>query len=90
LKVAEKPGFVSGHDFSRAVSETKLEGFSPWVFPRIALKVAEKPGFVSGHDFSRAVSETKLEGFSPWVFPRIALKVAENRVLYQGTTLVGP
>jgi hypothetical protein len=43
-------GFVSGHDFSRAVKATQR---------RLALQVAEKPDVLKGHDFSRAVSYLK-------------------------------
>jgi hypothetical protein len=70
---AEKIGFVTGHDFSRAVRAAKstraLENISQYravlygrlarMAHRLTRHTAEMIGFVTGHDFSRAVRAAK-------------------------------
>jgi hypothetical protein len=66
-------GFVSGHDFSRAVKAQTDLGFSPCMNPFSkhspagwkSASIFTTYAFVSGHDFSRAVQAANDEGFSP-------------------------
>jgi len=51
LKPAEKPRFVTGHDFGPRINKAK---------PQVTFEPAEEPRFVTGHDFSRAEIAAKL------------------------------
>jgi Fe-S oxidoreductase len=72
---SDRPGFVTGHDFSRAEEANKDagasapegmvlkgHGFSPAEEAHQVAEKVDRPGFVTGHDFSRADQPNQIAG----------------------------